>query len=262
VTAEPIGGASVRPSARATVLGDVVIIGGGCYGSFYTGQLLAGREKGLLSFERLLVIDRDARCQVARERPGTPGVEVVVADWGEFLDGYLGARPPGQGDVIVPSPFMPHLLREWLLRQAGGQWRGREVGSGPLAGEVGTPYERRGGDQATYLSWADWICPTHCTEPALCPVIRAPRTWSMTEDLQRFAAQTGASGPLLFEVRHLAHGVGGFHTSDVIAARDRLVEVGSRGPAELVIATTSHCHAAAGLIRLGPLTPGEPSGVL
>lgn len=267
MSAEPISGATVRPSARATVLGEVVIIGGGCYGSFYTGQLLAGREKGLLTFERLLVIDRDPGCQVARERPGTPGLEVVVADWGDFLDRYLGAGPPGAGptgpgNVIVPSPFMPHLLREWLLRRAGELWPGREVGSGPLVGEVGTPYERRGGDQATYLSWADWICPTHCTEPALCPVIRAPRTWSMTEDLQRFAARTGASGPFLFEVRHLAHGVGGFRTADVLAARDRLFEVGARGPAEVVIATTSHCHAAAGSIRLGPLVPGEPSGVL
>jgi hypothetical protein len=246
---------------RLTALGEVVIIGGGCYGSFYTGQLLAGRDKGLLSFERLLVIDRDAGCQVTRERSGVPGVEVVVAEWGAFLDRYLAERRVVGGDVIVPSPFMPHLLREWLLRQSAARWQGRETGSGPLVAEVGTPYERRGGDQATYLSWADWICPTHCTEPALCPVIRAPRTWSMTEDLQRFAAQTGASGPLLFEVRHLAHGVGGFHTSDVIAARDRLVEIGSRGPAEVVIATTSHCHAAAGLIRLGPLVPGEPSGV-
>jgi hypothetical protein len=253
---------TARPPDRLTALGDVVIIGGGCYGSFYTGQLLAGREKGLLTFGRLLIIDRDAGCQVARERSGTPGVEVVVAEWGEFLDGYLKEQQVVQGDVIVPSPFMPHLFREWLLRQVGGRWPARDAASGPLTGEVGTPYERRGGDQATYLSWADWICPTHCTEPALCPVIRAPRTWSMTEDLQRFAARTGASGPLVFEVRHLAHGVGGFHTNDVLTARDRLFEVAARGPADVVIATTSHCHAAAGLIRLGPLGPGEPSGVL
>ena len=238
---------------RHTALGDVVIIGGGCYGSFYTGQLLDGSARGLLTFRRLLVVDRDPTCQVARERVGVPSVLVVTAEWSDFLDGYLAGLEVTPGDVIVPSPFMPHLFREWLLRQARGRWPGRELGAGPLPGEVSTPYERPGGDGASYLSWADWICPTHCTEPALCPAIRAPRTWSMSEDLTAFAARSGTSGPLLFEVRHLAHGVGGFTTREVLEADRRLAEIGDRGPATVVVSTTSHCHAAAGVIRLGPL---------
>ena len=240
---------------RPTVLGDVVIIGGGCYGSFYSGQLLEGRARGLLSFGRLLVVDRNAQCQVAREKVGVAGLSLVTADWGEFLDGYLAGLSAGPGDVIVPSPFMPHLLREWLQRRSTARWPGRAVASAPLPREVGTPYERPGADAATYLSWADWICPTHCTEPALCPAIRAPRTWSMPETLTAFAARVGLSGPLAFEVRHIAHGVGGFETGAVLEADRRLAELGARGPAEVVIATTSHCHAAAGVIRLGPL-PG------
>lgn len=238
---------------RQTALGDVVIIGGGCYGSFYTGQLLDGRARGLLSFGRLLVVDRDPGCRVAQERPGVPGVEVVVRDWSLFLDEYLRDRGAAEGDVIVPSPFMPHLFREWLLRRGGARWPGRALSTGPLADEVGTPYERPGGDAASYLSWADWICPTHCTEPALCPAIRAPRTWAMEETLTDFAARRGLSGPLLFEVRHLAHGVGGFATAEVLSSDARLAEIGDRGPAEVLVATASHCHAAAGVIRLGPL---------
>ena len=236
-----------------TTLGDVVIIGGGCYGSFYSGQLLEGRARGLLSFGRLLVVDRDAQCQVAREKVGEAGLSVVTSDWGEFLDGYLAGLTAGPGDVIVPSPFMPHLLREWLQRRSRVRWPGREITSTPLPSAVGTPYERPGADAATYLSWADWICPTHCTEPALCPAIRAPRTWSMPETLAAFAAHEGLSGPLAFEVRHIAHGVGGFATEAVLEADRRLAEVGARGPAEVVVATTSHCHAAAGVIRLGPV---------
>ena len=238
---------------RHTALGDVVIIGGGCYGSFYTGQLLEGRERGLLTFGRLLVVDRDPSCQVAREKVAVPGVALVIAEWSDFLDGYLAGLMPREGDVIVPSPFMPHLFREWLLRRGRARWPGRELSTGPLPGEVGTPYERQGGDAATYLSWADWICPTHCTEPALCPAIRAPRTWTMPATLTAFTARQGASGPLLFEVRHLVHGVGGFTTAEVLAADARLVEIGARGPGEVIVSTTSHCHAAAGVIRLGPL---------
>jgi hypothetical protein len=148
---------------------------------------------------------------------------------------------------------MPHLFRVWLLRRSAERWPGRTLSSGPLGAEVGTPYERGGHDGATYLSWADWICPTHCTEPALCPAIKGPRTWTMPDTLANFATRNGKSGPLTFEVRHLAHGVGGFHTADVLAADRTLSELGARGPADVVVATTSHCHAAAGVIRLGPL---------
>ena len=205
-----------------------------------------------MSFGRLLVVDRDPRCRVAVERRGTAGVEVVVADWSAFLDDHLGPAA-GAGDVIVPSPFMPHLFREWLLRRAAARWPGRSLTTGPLADPVGTPYERAGGDAATYLSWADWTCPTHCTEPALCPAIRAPRTWAMEETLVEHAGRHGLSGPLLFEVRHLAHGVGGFATSAVLDADRSLAEIGARGPAQVLVATASHCHAAAGVIGLGAL---------
>lgn len=240
----------IRPSAT---LNDVVIIGGGCYGSFYAGQLIDGRTRGLVTFDQLLVVDRDPGCQVAREKSEVPGVQVVVEEWGAFLDRYLAGRTARPGDVIVPSPFMPHLFREWLLRRGAARWPARALVTGPLGREVGTPYERGGGDAATYLSWADWICPTHCTEPALCPAIRAPRTWAMEETLAAHAHHAGLSGPLIFEVRHLAHGVGGFWTAEVLTAKARLEEIGDRGPAEVMVATASHCHAAAGVLSLGPL---------
>src|SRR2546422_1779014 len=34
-------------------------------------------------------------------------------------------------------------------------------------------------DRARYVSFADWICPTHCIEPAVCPAIGSARTWEM-----------------------------------------------------------------------------------
>ena len=37
------------------------------------------------------------------------------------------------------------------------------------------------------LSHADWLCPVHCTEPARCPVTRAPRTWEMRDTLAEVA---------------------------------------------------------------------------
>ena len=40
-------------SSASIALGDVVIVGGGCYGSFYTAQLLRARERGAATWRRV-----------------------------------------------------------------------------------------------------------------------------------------------------------------------------------------------------------------
>ncbi|MGH7533006.1 MAG: hypothetical protein ACREL4_06925 [Gemmatimonadales bacterium] len=234
-----------------TVLHDVIIIGGGCYGSFYARQMIEAHGKGKAEFERLLLVDRDPACPAATEFAGVPGLEIVQAEWAGFLDGYLGTAPAGELDVVIPSPLMPHLFFEWLVRRASDRWRDRAIDAGPLPGELGTPYERQGRDGSTYLSFADWTCPTHCTEPALCPIIRAPRTWEMADALERFCRARDLAGPALFRVRHLVHGVGGFSVADVLSAERALVGTVEQGRGALVVGTVSSCHGAAGLLQVG-----------
>ena len=45
--------------------GDIVVVGGGCYGSYYVRQLRRARDAGALSWQRLVVVDRDGGCRVA-----------------------------------------------------------------------------------------------------------------------------------------------------------------------------------------------------
>src|SRR5919112_184722 len=99
-------------------LRDVAIVGGGCYGTFYAGQLIRAAERGKVCFRRLLVVDRDPDCRFTREIGEAADREQVVADWGEFFDRWLdrpGGPDVGGGDTIVPSPLMPHLMYEWLV---------------------------------------------------------------------------------------------------------------------------------------------------
>lgn len=257
-----MGASSVSPARGVDaprLFHDVVVVGGGCYGSFYAGQLLEARARGRAEFHRLVVVDRDPRCRVAVQCAGRPGVELVTASWDGFFDGYLDTVPASELDVIIPSPLMPHLFFDWLVRRARSRWPGREVRGLPLPGRVGTPYERTGRDASTYLSFADWICPTHCTEPALCPAIRAPRTWEMGEALADYCARAGLAGPALFPVRHLVHGVGGFSVGTVLAAERALVAAVEGGAPGLVVGTVSACHGAAGLLAVTPGTPGRSS---
>jgi hypothetical protein len=245
-------------SSASVALGDVVIVGGGCYGSFYTGQLLRARERGAAAWRRVLVVDRDPACRVAAELGPEPGVELVIREWGDFFDGYLGAAVPAADlpDTIVPSPLMPHLMYQWLLRRARARWPGRTIEQAPVPLGPGTPYDAQAPDGTRYVSFADWLCPTHCVEPAVCPVIRAPRTWEMGEAMARLVERLGCStptvGPVLFTCRHRVYGVGMFDVGTVLAG-DRLVaHAGASGePTDVLVATVSGCHGAASLLHLG-----------
>ena len=100
---------------EASDYGTIVIVGGGCYGSYYVRQLDRAREAGAISFEKVLVVDHSAECAVAAIESDA---EIVIAEWTDFFDDYLGSAPEDNRDAIVPSPLMPHLMYQWLLRQA------------------------------------------------------------------------------------------------------------------------------------------------
>src|SRR3954453_13315179 len=94
----------VDGSSSKVAFRDVVIVGGGCYGTFYTGQLLRAAERARARFRRLLLVDRDPQCRVAQEIGHAEGVTLVTQDWGQFFDRYLAeaASIPesGTGDAI------------------------------------------------------------------------------------------------------------------------------------------------------------------
>ncbi|MDH4046243.1 MAG: hypothetical protein OEW17_09585 [Gemmatimonadota bacterium] len=244
-----------HPGER-TRFGDVVIVGGGCYGAFYAGQLLRAIERGKVALRRLIVVDRDPGCRFAREIGPSAGRELVVADWDEFFDRYLhGETGSPDPDIIVPSPLMPHLMYRWLVRRATARWPGRRVETRPLGSGPRTPYDVPAPDGTRYLSYADWTCPTHCIEPATCPVTRAPRTWEMAEALEVLARQhtPPLAGPVLFTCRHRAHGVGAFDRLEVQAGDLLVAGVGAAGTeADVLVGTVSSCHGAVNRLHLGP----------
>lgn len=240
-------------------LRDVVIVGGGCYGTFYAAQLARARERGKAAYRRLLIVDRDPGCRFARERRPAPDSELVTEDWSAFFDRYLSSiAPSGQApDAIVPSPLMPHLMYQWLLRRACARWPQRLIESRPVPIGPGTPYDMLAPDGTRYVSYADWLCPTHCIEPATCPITRAPRTWEMSEALERMVSRLDADhptvGPVLLVCRHRVFGVGMFDVSEVLAGDAQVAEAGAvRESVNILVGTVSSCHGATSLLRLGP----------
>jgi hypothetical protein len=250
----------VDGSSDKVVFRDIVIVGGGCYGTFYAGQLERARERGRAVYRKLLVVDRDADCQFARQMGEADRSHLVVREWGDFFDQYLASvspPPAGEpGDTIVPSPLMPHLMYQWLVRRARVRWPGRTVETRPVPRGPRTPYDVSAPDGTRYVSFADWTCPTHCIEPAICPIIRAPRTWDMSDAMTELARSLDpmgpAAGPVLFVCQHRVYGVGMFDVAAVLAGDAVVASAGdSRSPVDVLVGTVSSCHGAINLLHLG-----------
>jgi hypothetical protein len=247
-------------SSGSVALGHVAIVGGGCYGTFYAGQLLRARERGKVSYRQVTVVDRDPRCQFTREIGSGAGIELAVEDWSRFFDAWLDRSAAtlvvGPPDTIVPSPLMPHLMFEWLLRRARSRWPGRMVEQRSIPIGPGTPYDSVAPDGTRYVSFADWLCPVHCIEPAVCPMIRAPRSWEMSDALERLTTRLSdmqpTAGPVLFACRHRVYGVGMFDVSTVLGGDELVARAGvEHGSVDVVVGTISSCHGAASLLHVG-----------
>lgn len=234
--------------------GTIVVVGGGCYGQYYVRQLRRAARAGALSADRVLVVDHDSNCLVARQdpEPGDLPIELRIADWRQFFREYLDAAVESpenaRRDAIVPSPLMPHLMGEWLVGTARERFGARVSADVPFDRLPDVPWERAGAPGTHFVSFATWMCPVNCVEPRTCPHTREARSWSLPVAITRHTErETQAGRPLIAATlfcRHRAYGVGMFDTSEVIAAHDRIVAAGDAGPAEIVIGTVSHCHGA------------------
>lgn len=258
-----------EPARLPLRFGTVVIIGGGCYGSYYVEQLRRAAAAGAVTVERLLVVDHDPRCRVAQQRLPPAGLQpaVVAAEWKAFLADYLArcAAAPADAvrDAIVPSPLMPHLLYQWLADRVRERWPDRDIRGEPLADGLDVPWQRAGDDGTHYASFATWMCPINCIEPARCPHTRGARDWTMPVALERHVRRAGEggreiAGPYVFHCTHRAYGVGMIDVSAVVAAEVDLIRRAAAGPVDALVGTVSHCHGAVSRLVVGSLTPRRP----
>jgi len=249
--------------SEPVVMRDLIVVGGGCYGTFYTAQLAKAKQQGKARFRHVVVVDRDPACRAKVELGDAPDRAYVVRDWQAYFGEFLSAAPravPGEPeDYIVPSPLMPHLMFEWVRARARERWPGRPVEAVPVPDSLHTPYDRSAPapDHTRYVSFADWICPTHCIEPAVCPAIGRARTWEMGDAVRQLGERLRAAGepvhgPALFVCRHHVFGVGTFAVEQVLAGDALVRRAGESGaPAAVLVATVSACHGAVNLLRLG-----------
>ena len=256
------GSAAVERShaqpAERTGYATIVVVGGGCYGSYYVRQLLRARDAGALSFDRILVVDRNENCPVRTMASAEASVTIVQREWEPFFDDYLSAAArdvSANADAIVPSPLMPHLMFDWLMRRAIARWPHRTVERRPLPRAPNVPWQRPMPSGTHVVSFAEWTCPVNCVEPAMCPVIKGPRTWSMPPAVRAYVqaskrGDTPLAGPVIFHCEHRAYGVGMFDTRAVLEGDALIARDAESVGANVLVGTVSHCHGALDLLHI------------
>jgi hypothetical protein len=230
---------------------DLIVIGGGCYGCYHTRQLLKAQQRGKIAVRRILVVDRNPTCRALVEFAAEPLVEVVRADWGNFLRAYLAGLDAGADDRIVPAPFAPHLLFDWLLAAVQDEVGEANVTRARCDMSLGLPYEHGDATGNRFISAAGWRCPATCIEPVRCPAIHGERTWELGDIVRAGAARAAAlyTSVELFTCRHFAFGVGAIPVADLLAARQRLtaaLHAEGDWPRRALVGTVSACHGVMG----------------
>ncbi len=209
-------------------------------------RLFRAEAAGKITFGRVVVVDRDPLCAAASLVSGR--VRLEVASWNDWLAENLSRH--GMGDHLVPYHWAPHVLLDWLAADLARHGLTLRRTSEPGDPPARPPVLRatQAGDLA--MSYAEWLCPPACIEPALCPHTRGPRDWSLCGGLE--AGPGPAESRIVWRCLHHAWGVGTIPVGDVLAGRERLLAEAGRAEGLWLVATASHCHGLAAWLRAGP----------
>ncbi len=235
-----------------------VVFGGGCFGTHHVRHIEKGRKRGRISADaHIIVVDRNEHPPAldVPEVGENPYVTFVQSDWLEYMKSNWDTLPPEA--EVVPAPVAPHLAFEWLVSSLRSRLGEEAIAIEPMDHEFGgLPYEYLDPSGCRYISAANWICPTNCRAPAICPMIRDTRTWELEDTVKAFAAShpDRFATSVVFKPRFRVPGVDTLLIKEYRAARDQLLDLAavSESPGKgIVTATVSSCHGAVSLMRIG-----------
>ena len=183
--------------------GTIVVVGGGCYGSYYVRQLAsrAPRRRARVGRE-LVVVDRDAHCRVARSRirrSARPALEHRDRRLARVLRRAISASAasaPRRRPSATRSSRRRSCRISWRSgssiapRRAG---RTRRVAVAPLSAAAGGAVAARRRRRHALRELREWMCPINCIEPPRCPAhARRPGPGAMPAAVREYVDRMSA----------------------------------------------------------------------
>jgi hypothetical protein len=186
----------------------------------------------------LTVVDTD---QGALDRVGDFPAEKACSEGASYLEQVLD-RETGPDWIIPAAPI--HVAFEWVRRQLTRTGPLKVI---PVPAEVEAmlPNPKRGSEGQLFISYADFRCPEHCTEPYdLCTWTGKPRKGLLYRTVQEIAFEDYRS--IVVRSRQLAPGVGGYQAEALRKSLDQVME--SKSP--VLYTTACLCHGVMHAFRL------------
>jgi hypothetical protein len=223
---------SKHPFPRETL----IIIGSGSFGS-RAAEILSAAG----GYAPILLVDRDA------QRLGAVAVEGIIKIHKESTD-FLAETFPylHPSSMIVPAVPL-HLALEFLKISKGIEMRSIPVPEG-MQGSL--PFVWNGEKGTLLLSYADFRCPEHCSEPEDCCTVTGVKRELPLYRLLAERIPLDYRGHIL-RSRQLAPGVGGYRVEDLLFLENLVRKEGGKW----LVGTACRCHgvlSAVHVSRPGP----------
>jgi len=234
-------------------INNIIILGGGCYGSLFSKRLIKGKQKGLVSFSSLIVIDKNEDCKLKKEAK-EEDIIFYRADWLDFLVKEYPKIMRERDYLVVPC-IGPHFIFKYIeakLREENGY----EMRLPIFNMKLGTPFEKDV-ENNKYLSFAQWQCPPLCIEPQICPAINKTRSWNLKETLISYFKnhnEIAGDNVFVFEIGNYINAVGLVEIKMILEAYEELRRKINKKFQKFMIATVSKCHGEASLFELRKLS--------
>jgi hypothetical protein len=239
-----------------------IVFGGGCFGTHHVRHIEKGRKRGRIGAEaRIIMVDRNARPPALSlpEVGENPHLTFVQSDWLDYMKECWDTLPPWA--EAVPAPVAPHLAFEWLIWSIEQRLGGGVLEVEPVEHEFSElPYSYLAPSGARFISAADWICPTNCRAPHICPMTRDVRTWELEDTVRDYAAANPHrfAESIVFKPKFRVPGIDTLRIREYTAARDQLLALlqseGAKGKS-VAVGTVSPCHGAVSQLRIKSEVP-------
>lgn len=187
---------------------------------------------------RLYAVDKD---QEALDRLGEFPVKRVCSEGASYLEQLLD-KEAGPDWIIPAAPI--HVAFEWVRRQLA-RTGSVEVVAVPAEVEVMLPNPKRGSEGQLFISYADFRCPEHCTEPYdLCTWTGKPRKGFLYRTVEEIVFENYRS--IVLRSRQLAPGVGGYRVRALRKSFDEVMQASS----PVLYTTACLCHGVMHAFKL------------
>lgn len=152
-------------------------------------------------------------------------------------------------DTLVPDHTAKHVLLQVFLDITKKYFPNLTTEPVAFKSDFTTPFLHKSDDESVWaVSYATWMCPPDCDEPAICPHIKDKRTWDFNQSLEKlFASLPGDTRAYRFSCSPLVEEIAQIPMIQIQNALSDYLKNLEKNPSQkIMVATHSHCHGILG----------------